>query len=100
MPKEPTWSLSTALYVGSTKLIYDRSKTSGGIGSWVRQIREQATQSITSDVHQAAMAKLKVERSRAKGESAATSTTIGRFLSSMDDETRERMAKKFDVCFT
>ena len=45
--QEPTWSLSTALYVGSTKLTYDHSKTSGEIGSWVRQIREQATWSIT-----------------------------------------------------
>ena len=53
----------------------------------------------TSDVHKAAMAKLKVDRSRASGETAATSTTIGRLLSSMDDETRERMAKMFDVCF-
>ena len=45
------------------------------------------------------MSKLRVERSRARGESAATSTTIGLLLSSMDDEMRERMAKKFDVCF-
>ena len=27
------------------------------------------------------------------------STTTGRFLSSMDEEMRERMGKKFDVCF-
>ena len=53
----------------------------------------------TSDAHKVAMAKLKLECSRASGESAATSTTIGRLLSSMDDETRERMARKFDVCY-
>ena len=41
----------------------------------------------TSDVHKAAVANLKVERSRARGESAATSITIRRILSSMDDET-------------
>ena len=52
----------------------------------------------TSDVHKAAMVKLKVERSRAKGKSEATSSTIGHLLSCMD-ETGERMAKKFDVCF-
>jgi len=45
------------------------------------------------------MSKLKVECSRAWGELAATSITIGRFWSSMDNETRERMAKKFNVCF-
>ena len=33
-----------------------------------------------SDVHKAAMAKLKVERSRATGELAATSSTIGRLV--------------------
>ena len=43
MPKESTWSFSTALYVGSTKLTYDRSKTTGEIRSRVRQTREQAT---------------------------------------------------------
>ena len=41
----------------------------------------------TSDAHKAAMSKLKVERSRARGEPAATSTTIGHFWPSMDDET-------------
>ena len=35
----------------------------------------------TNDVHKAAMVKLKVEHSRARGESAATSTTIERLLS-------------------
>ena len=53
----------------------------------------------TSDAHKVAMAKLKLECSRASGESAATSTTIGRLLSSIDDETRERMAIKFDACY-
>lgn len=70
---------------------------------WIAGSTNQRTSNLidhaTSDVHKAAMAKLKVERSRARGESATTSTTIGRFLSSMDNETRERMAKKFDVCF-
>ena len=48
----------------------------------------------TSDVHKAAMAKWKVECSRAMGESAATLSTIGCLLSLMDDETRGRVAKK------
>ena len=65
---------------------------------WIVGSTNQRTSNLidhaTSDVHKAAMAKLKVERSRARGESAATSTTIGRFLSSMDDETRERMVRR------
>jgi len=43
----------------------------------------------TSDGHKAAMSKLKVKCSRARGESAATSTMIRRFWPSMDDETQE-----------
>ena len=45
--KGTTWSPSTVLYVGSTKLTYNCSKTSGEIGSRVRQTREQATWLIT-----------------------------------------------------
>ena len=72
MPRKRAWSLSTALYVRSTKLNYDRSKITGEIESQVRQAGEQATSidHATSDVHKATMAKLKVERSRARGESA------------------------------
>lgn len=71
---------------------------------WIEGSTNQRTSNLidhaTSDVHKAAMAKMRMANSRASGESAATSTTIGRFLSSMDDETRSRMAKKFDVCYT
>ena len=101
MQKEPTWSLSTVLSVGRTKITYDREKNFRR--DWIVGSTNQRTSNLidhaTSEVHKASMSKLKVERSRARGESAATSTTIGRLLSSMDDETRERMAKKFDVCF-
>lgn len=44
--KGTTWSLSTALHVGSTKPTYDRWKTSGEFGWRVRQTREQVTWSI------------------------------------------------------
>ena len=70
---------------------------------WIVGSTNQRTSNLIdhamSDVHKSSMSKLKVERAKARGESAATSTTIGRLVSSMDDETRERMAKKFDVCF-
>ena len=70
---------------------------------WIVGSTNQRTSNLidhaTSDAHKVAMAKLKLECSRASGEPAATSTTIGRLLSSMDDETRERMARKFDVCY-
>jgi hypothetical protein len=51
-------------------------------------------------VHKAAMAKLRLERSRDSSESATTLTTISLFLSSMDNETRRRMTQKFDLCYT
>ena len=64
---------------------------------WIASLTNQMTSNLidhsTSDVYKAAMAKLKVECSRTRG---ATSTTIGRFLSSMDD-TQQGIAKKFDV---
>ena len=54
----------------------------------------------TSDIHKATMTESKVEHSRARAESALHYiNNVGHFLSSMDDETRERMANKFDVCF-
>ena len=70
---------------------------------WIVGSTNQRTSNLidhaTSDAHKAVMAMLKVERSRVRGESAAMSTMIRHFLSSMDDEMRERMAKKFNVCF-
>ena len=70
---------------------------------WIVGSTNQRTNNLidhaTSDAHKAVMAMLKVKRSRVRSQSAATSTMIRRFLSSMDDETRERMAKKFIVCF-
>ena len=70
---------------------------------WIVGSTNQRTSNLidhaTSGAHKAVMAMLKVKRSRVRGESAATSTMIRHFLSSMDDETRERMAKKFNVCF-
>ena len=88
--------VSIALYVGSTKPTYACWKTSGETGSMARQTREQATWWIMLLV---TFTKLPSWKSRAMGESAATSSTIGRLLSSMDKETQGRMAKKFDVCF-
>lgn len=58
---------------------------------WITGSTNQRTSNLidhaTSDVHKAAMSKLKVKCSRARGESVDTSTTIGHFWSSMDDET-------------
>ena len=70
---------------------------------WIVGSTNQRTSNLidyaTSQVHKASMSKLKVEQLRARGESAATSTMIRCILSSLDDETQERMVKKFDVCF-
>ena len=49
---------------------------------WIMASTSQRTSNLidhaTRDVHKAAMAKLKVERSRAKGESAATSIRMAK----------------------
>ena len=50
-----------------------------------------------SDVHKSLISKLKVKRAKVRGESVATSNTIRHLVSLVDDETQERMVKKFDV---
>ena len=68
---------------------------------WIVGSTNQRTSNLidhaTSEVHKASMLKLRVERSRARGESAATSTTIGRLLSSMDAK-HERGWRKSSMC--
>ena len=52
-----------------------------------------------SDVHKAAMVRLRVDSLRARGESTALVLAIGHSLSTMDRETRARMGRKFELCF-
>ena len=53
----------------------------------------------TSDVHKAAMVRLRVDSMRARGGSAVLASAIGHSLSTMDRETRTRMGRKFQLCF-
>lgn len=53
-----------------------------------------------SDVHKAAMTKLRADTARGRGESAVVSTPIGRLLSTLDQATVDRLKYKFDVCYT
>ena len=78
------WYLSTVLYVGSMRLTYNTHK-----------IQERLDCRFEKPENK------QLDRScRARGESAAMSTMIGCFfLSSIDDESRERMAKEFDLWF-
>ena len=53
----------------------------------------------TSDVHKAAMAQKKADCTKASGQSVVLSSPIGRCLANLDDETRARVRRKFDVCY-
>ena len=89
-------------FVRSTELNYDRSKITEEIGSRVRQAREQATSSITLPVTFTKLRWLSRKLSARKlgvSSIALLQPRSGLFLSSIDDETQERMANKFDVCF-
>jgi len=53
----------------------------------------------SSESHKAAMAKLREEKARQSGTSVILSSDIGRCLLNLDDGTRQRMRKKFDICY-
>ena len=55
----------------------------------------------TSEVHKAAMARLRVrvDRAKASGGSAVLTSTIGQSLPPLDHEKQSRMGRKFDLCF-
>ena len=74
MPKEPTWSLYCAIcrkYEANIRPLKNFRR------DWIVGPTNQRTSNLidhaTSDVHKAVMAKLKVERSRARGESTVAS---------------------------
>ena len=54
----------------------------------------------TSEVHKVAMTRMCANHAKASGESPAMSSTIGRYLSTIDKGTQARMRRKFDVCYT
>ena len=53
----------------------------------------------TSEVHKVAMTQMHAGHAKASGECPAMSSTIGRYLSMIDEGTRARMRRKFDVCY-
>jgi len=53
----------------------------------------------TSDSHKAAMSKLRDEQVRQSGSSVVLSSIIGQSFLNLDDGTRQRMRKKFDICY-
>ena len=73
---------------------FSRAWTSGSTNQIVSNVLDHAT----SEVHKAAMARLRADHAKASGGSAVLSSTIGRGLSTLDHETRSRMGRKFDLC--
>lgn len=95
---EPTWSLSAALCVGSTKPTYNHWKTSGEIGSRVQQTREQATLSIMLLVMSTKLRCWKSSAWKLRVSQRLRQPRSGIFGYWWMMKC-ERMAKKFDVCF-
>ena len=54
----------------------------------------------TSEEYKIAMTRMRADHAKASGESPAMSSTIGRYLSTIDKGTQARMRRKFDVCYT
>jgi len=53
-----------------------------------------------SEVHQAAMSRMRADSAKEKGESAVINTPLGRCLSTLDEATHGRLKLKFDICYT
>ena len=53
----------------------------------------------TSEEYKIAMTRMRADHAKASGESPAMSSTIGRYLSTIDKGTQARMRRKFDVCY-
>ena len=54
----------------------------------------------TSEEYKIAMTRMRADHAKASGKSPAMSSTIGRYLSTIDKGTQARMRRKFDVCYT
>ena len=46
------------------------------------------------------MTRMRADHTKASGESPAMSSTIGRYMSMIDEGIRARIRRKFDVCYT
>ena len=53
-----------------------------------------------SDVHKAAMSRLREDSARERGGSAILSTPLGRCLATLDEVSYGRIKLKFDICYT
>ena len=71
--------------------------------AWIEGTSNQRTSSMidhaNSNQHKASMAYLKADLAKANNESVTCFSPIARSLMNMDASTRERMKRKFDICF-
>ena len=70
---------------------------------WIDGCTNQRKSCLTnhgkSEIHKAAMMHWKTTLAKHTGESHIQTTPVGQLLTSMDATTRERTARKFDICF-
>ena len=71
--------------------------------TWITGSTNQKVSNVvdhaSSDVHRAAMMRLRADHAKAKGQPATMVSPIVASLWQMDDKTRSRMRRKFDLCF-
>ena len=71
--------------------------------AWIQGTSNQRTSSVidhaNSNQHKAAMSYLKSDLAKANNEPVMSFSTIARSLMNMDTATRERMKRKFDICY-
>ena len=70
---------------------------------WITRSANQKVSNVldhtSSNVHKAAMARLRADSVRTRGRFAVLASVIGHSLSMVDRETRARMGRKFELCF-
>lgn len=81
-------------YVSSLKN-FSKAWISGSTNLKVSNLIDHAT----SEVHKVAMGRMRAEHAKDRGESPAMSSTLGRYFSTLDEGTRARLRRKFDVCY-
>ena len=84
-------------YEGNLESLKNFSRVwfSGSTNQKVSNVLDHAT----SEVHKAAMVRLRADSVKASGGSVVLTSAIGRCMSTLDRDTRVRMERKFKLCF-
>ena len=74
---------------------FSRACITGSTNQKVSNVLDHAT----SEVHKVAMARMRADATKARGESAILTTAIGRSMCGMDSQTRARVIRKFELSY-